>query len=88
MNSTITDLESSEPRDKEWRQLSMRILNRGGGKKIDLQHSQKQSIVGNHMLNLNSDDPVNLERGTVEKKEVLRERVQSATSGRMTESHF
>lgn len=40
------------------------------------------------MLNLNSDDPVNLERGTVEKKEVLRERVQSATSGRMTESHF
>ena len=48
----------------------MRMLNKGG-KKIDMTHSQKQSIVGAHLINLNSNDPVNLEKGSVDSKLVF-----------------
>jgi len=66
----------------------MLILNKGG-KKIDLNHSQKQSIVGSHLINLNSDNPTNLEKGTVDGKLVFQDRVNSVQGGvKTTESHF
>ena len=37
------------------------MLNRGG-KRIDTQHAQKQTVVGAHMLHQNAHDPANLEK--------------------------
>ena len=48
----------------------MRMINKGG-KKIDMNHSQKQSIVGAHLINLNSNEPINLEKGSVDGKLVF-----------------
>ena len=45
----------------DWRAKSLSMLNRGG-KKIDMQHSQKQSVVGAHMIQENAKDPTNLEK--------------------------
>ena len=40
------------------------MLNKGG-KRIDVHHSQKQTVVGNHIVNPNAQEPVNFEKGTV-----------------------
>jgi len=43
------------------------MLNRGG-KKIDLNVSNKQTTVGGHLINFNSNDPVNLEKAAVDSR--------------------
>ena len=53
----------------EARELSLKMLNRGG-KRIDLEHSQKKTIVGAHMINENSQDPTNLEKETLNSNKV------------------
>ena len=42
----------------------MKFLNRGG-KRMDIANSQKKATVGIHIINENSQDPVNLEKETV-----------------------
>ena len=59
-----TNLLSNEARD-----LSLKLLKRGG-KRIDLEHSQKQTIVGAHMINQNSQAPTNLEKETLSSNKV------------------
>ena len=54
----------------EMRDQSLRMLNRGG-KKIDMQHSQKQTIVGAHMINENSHEPSHFERGLLDRASLV-----------------
>ena len=52
------------------------MLNRGG-KKIDLQHSQKQSVVGAHIITPQYNEPTFVEKGHMSGKEVVAKRMQS-----------
>ena len=51
----------AEDKPEHWRAKSLSMLNRGG-KKIDMQHAQKQSVIGAHMIQENAKDPTNLEK--------------------------
>ena len=54
---------------KDIREQGALLLNRGG-KRIDMHHAQKQTIVGAHIINENSHDPVNLEKGKLDRSNI------------------
>ena len=53
-NQLLKSLDATSGRQNlltnEARDLSLKLLNRGG-KRIDLEHSQKKTIVGAHLIN-------------------------------------